>query len=64
MKPTIGQALEALERAELKLQQANKMIELQKNHISQLESIVIQVRNAVTPRGQQKPSAEMEPCAG
>jgi hypothetical protein len=64
MKPTVEQLSEALERAELKLQQANKMIELQKNHISQLETIVIQVRNAVTPRGQQKPSAEMEPTHG
>lgn len=52
----------ALERAELRLQQSELMNTRLKLHVSQLESIVITVRNAVTPRGQQKPSAEMDSC--
>lgn len=57
------QLWDALERAELKLAQANKLIELQKLHISSLESIVLQVRNCVTPRVMQKIAAEQESTA-
>lgn len=52
---------DALERAELKLEQYKKADILQKLHISQLESIVLAVRNCVTPRVMQKISAEQPP---
>lgn len=51
----------ALDRAELKLDQYKKADILQKLHISQLESIVLRVRNCVTPRVEWKISAEQEP---
>lgn len=58
---TAQQLWDALERSELKRQQLEKMVALQKVHISQLESIVLQVRNCVTPRVMQKISAEQDP---
>ncbi|UOL48421.1 hypothetical protein [Pseudomonas phage Almagne] len=58
---TAQQLWDALERSELRREQQAKLIELQKVHISQLESIVLQVRNCVTPRVMQKISAEQEP---
>ena len=58
---TAQQLWDALERSELKREQLEKMVALQKVHISQLESIVLQVRNCVTPRVMQKISAEQEP---
>ncbi|AUM59776.1 hypothetical protein [Pseudomonas phage PMBT14] len=58
---TAQQLWDALEKSELKRQQLEKMVALQKVHISQLESIVLQVRNCVTPRVMQKISAEQEP---
>lgn len=51
----------ALERSELKLDQYKKADIIQKLHISQLESIILQVRNCVTPRVMQKISAEQDP---
>lgn len=57
---TAEQLWEALERAELRNEQNLKLIALQKEHISQLESIVLRVRNCVTPRTQQRISAEQE----
>lgn len=58
---TIGALERALERAEVKLQQYKQADIVQKLHISQLESIIIQVRNCVTPRVMQKMSCEQEP---
>lgn len=57
----IEQLEHALERAELKLDQYKRADILQKLHISQLESIVLRVRNCVTPRVEWKISAEQEP---
>lgn len=57
----IAQLEKALEHAELKLEQYKRADILQKLHISQLESVVIQVRNCVTPRVMQKMSCEQEP---
>jgi hypothetical protein len=54
-------AYEALERSELRVDQFRRADIIQKLHISQLESIVLQVRNCVTPRVMQKISAEQEP---
>lgn len=51
----------ALERAELKLDQYRKADAIQKLQISQLESIIMSVRNCVTPRVEWKISAEQEP---
>lgn len=58
---TAQQLWDALERSELRREQQQKLIDQQKLHISQLESIVLQVRNCVTPRVMQKISAEQEP---
>lgn len=51
----------ALERAELKLDQYRKADAIQKLQISQLESIIMSVRNCVTPRVEWKISAEQPP---
>jgi len=51
----------ALERSELKLEQYRQADIIQKLHISQLESVIIQVRNCVTPRVMQKMSCEQPP---
>lgn len=60
---TAAQLHDALERSELKREQLEKMVALQKQQISALESIVLRVRNCVTPRVMQKISAEQEPVA-
>lgn len=57
----VAQLSAALEKAELKLDQYKKAGIIQKLHISQLESIILQVRNCVTPRVMQKISAEQDP---
>lgn len=54
-------AQRALERAEFKLDQYRKADAIQKLQISQLESIIMSVRNCVTPRVEWKISAEQEP---
>lgn len=54
-------AQRALERAELKLEQYRKADAIQKLQISQLESIIMSVRNCVTPRVEWKISAEQPP---
>lgn len=54
-------AQRALERAELRLDQYKKADAIQKLQISQLESIIMSVRNCVTPRVEWKISAEQEP---
>lgn len=54
-------AQRALERAELRLDQYRKADAIQKLQISQLESIIMSVRNCVTPRVEWKISAEQEP---
>lgn len=61
MQLKLERAERALERAELRLDQYKKADAIQKLQISQLESIIMSVRNCVTPRVEWKISAEQEP---
>ena len=61
MQLKLERAERALERAELRLDQYRKSDAIQKLQISQLESIIMSVRNCVTPRVEWKISAEQEP---
>lgn len=61
MQLKLERAERALERAELRLDQYRKADAIQKLQISQLESIIMSVRNCVTPRVEWKISAEQEP---
>ena len=61
MQLKLERAERALERAEFKLDQYRKADAIQKLQISQLESIIMSVRNCVTPRVEWKISAEQEP---
>jgi septal ring factor EnvC (AmiA/AmiB activator) len=56
----IDQLSEAFDRQELQLEQTQKMLDQYKRQLSELESVIIKARNALTPRGLVKLSSEQE----
>lgn len=54
----VDQLSEAFERQGLQLQQTEKMLAQYKRQLSELESVIIKARNALTPRGMVKLSSE------
>lgn len=47
----IDQLTEAFDRQSLQLEQTQKMLDQYKRQLSELESVIIKARNALTPRG-------------
>lgn len=56
----IDQLSEAFDRQSLQLEQSEKMLAQYKRQLSELESVIIKARNALTPRGMVKLSSEQE----
>lgn len=56
----IDQLTEAFNRQSLQLEQTQKMLDQYKRQLSELESVIIKARNALTPRGMVKLSSEQE----
>lgn len=54
----IDQLTEAFNRQGLQLEQTQKMLDQYKRQLSELESVIIKARNALTPRGMVKLSSE------
>jgi septal ring factor EnvC (AmiA/AmiB activator) len=54
----IDQLTEAFDRQSLQLEQSEKMLAQYKRQLSELESVIIKARNALTPRGMVKLSSE------
>lgn len=54
----IDQLTEAFQRQGLQLEQTQKMLDQYKRQLSELESVIIKARNALTPRGMVKLSSE------
>lgn len=62
MKKLTYEELEAaFERQGLQLQQTEQKLKIYMQQCSQLESVVIKARNALTPRGMVRLSSENEP---
>ena len=59
-KLTFEELQAAFDRQELQLQQTEKLLAQYKRQLSELESVVIKARNALTPRGMVKLSSEQD----
>lgn len=56
----VDQLTEAFNRQSLQLEQTEKMLAQYKRQLSELESVILKARNALTPRGMVKLSSEQE----
>lgn len=55
----IDQLSEAFQRQSLQLEQTEKMLAQYKRQLSELESVILKARNALTPRGMVKGAADL-----
>lgn len=60
LQKKIDQLTEAFDRQSLQLEQSEKMLAQYKRQLSELESVIIKARNALTPRGMVKLSSEQK----